>query len=966
MSAPPPNSVPTCRHCGAPLPAQTGAASDACPACLLDLALTLESTSEVDPTQFDRYRILTRPDGSPYELGRGTMGVTYKAFDERLQIEIALKVIKSNWLGNPTVQGLFLREARAAARVRHPNVASVLFLNDEPEHFFYAMEFVAGQSLGAWLTERGPIKPELATDLSIQLARGLGAIHDQKIVHRDLKPSNVMVFPVRPGCDGHEPESWQLKIIDFGLARVLDATMDDRQIVTQGFKGTAIFASPEQCAEDPDIDGRADLYCLGCLIWQMVTGAPPFAGRTQRETLNLHLAGKLPEEKIARLPAGLRNVLRRLLEKKREDRFQNAADVEKALEQSRDPSVGDAPARPAAGARMSLPHAGSLDDRGRWLAIGLGVALVAAGLVWYSAQSARKPGDPRATPTATPATTATASTAEKSIAVLPFQNLSAEPDNAFFASGVQDELLTKLARISQLKVISRESVRQYKDGDGRNLREIGAALGVGYVLEGSVQRFGPRVRVTAQLIDATADAHVWAEHFDRDVSDLLGIQTEIAEAIAAQLRIRLTPAEKFALDQPATSDTRAYELYLHAKDLVFSGSSGRSVMGKREIESATRLLNEAVVRDPNFFAAYLLLAFCHDNYYWYGNDKTPARLELAQSALDQAQRIRPGAAELHLAKARHLYWGYLAYERANLEIAKARELLPNDPAVLYLQALIDRRQGRVEGAIRNLERVTELSPNEVTAAYDLAECYSVLRRAKPFFRVMDRLVLQNPRDPELRVFRATSGNLAMLDDPQPLQEVLNELERTDPATFREFALDSFFLALVTRDSERARRAVALISDDWSMWNRRNYPREYFAGSLEYFLGDRNKSGAPLAAAREAIIGRPEGVEKLDREWMALAEIDAMLGRREDAVREAQRALALWPLSRDSWDGAGYLEGLAGVHAILQDADPALQELEEAVDLPNALDLGWLRQPKWDPIRQDPRFAKIKARLAPRD
>ena len=193
----------------------------------------------------------------------------------------------------------------------------------------------------------------------------------------------------------------------------------------------------------------------------------------------------------------------------------------------------------------------------------------------------------------------------------------------------------------------------------------------------------------------------------------------------------------------------------------------------------------------------------------------------------------------------------------------------------------------------------------------------------------------------------------MLDDPQPLQEVLNELERTDPATFREFALDSFFLALVTRDSERARRAVALISDDWSMWNRRNYPREYFAGSLEYFLGDRNKSGAPLAAAREAIIGRPEGVEKLDREWMALAEIDAMLGRREDAVREAQRALALWPLSRDSWDGAGYLEGLAGVHAILQDADPALQELEEAVDLPNALDLGWLRQPKWDPIRQDP-------------
>src|SRR5438552_5625308 len=300
-------------------------------------------------------------------------------------------------------------------------------------------------------------------------------------------------------------------------------------------------------------------------------------------------------------------------------------------------------------------------------AVGLVIAMFGLGAYWF--------WRPRTTglhlePAAAPAIV------EKSIAVLPFENLSDDRQNAYFADGVQDEILTNLARVADLKVISRTSVMQYKSGVQRNLREIAQQLGVAHLLEGSVQRAGGKVRVNAQLIDARTDGHQWAQSFDRDIADVFAIQSEIAKAIADQLRAKLSPTEKTAIEQPPTSDVTAFDLYNRAKNILLTTSFNANVQPL--YFQAVELLNQAIARDPSFFEAYCLLAYAHDNLYFLANDHTPARLALAETAIQSAFRLRPDAGEAHLARAENLYRGYLDYDGALAELEIARKTLPND------------------------------------------------------------------------------------------------------------------------------------------------------------------------------------------------------------------------------------------------------------------------------------------------
>ncbi len=287
--------------------------------------------------------------------------------------------------------------------------------------------------------------------------------------------------------------------------------------------------------------------------------------------------------------------------------------------------------------------------------------------------------------------------------MLPFENRSRDPENAFFTDGVQDEILTDLARVADLKVISRTSVMQYKTGAKRNLRQIGNGLGVAHVVEGSVQRVGNRVRVNAQLIDARTDAHLWAQTYDRDLADVFAIQSEIAKAIADQLQAKLSPSEKSAIEQAPTTDITAFNLYSHAKNLfltAFGGNKGADLL------QAADLLKQAVARDPLFFQAYCQLAFTEINIYSV-LDHAPAYLEQAEAALQSAARLRPDAGETHLARARNLYWGYLDYDGALRELEIARQTLPGEDWIFSLKGYIERRQGRWEECIRDLERATD-------------------------------------------------------------------------------------------------------------------------------------------------------------------------------------------------------------------------------------------------------------------
>src|SRR6266851_5572342 len=381
---------------------------------------------------------------------------------------------------------------------------------------------------------------------------------------------------------------------------------------------------------------------------------------------------------------------------------------------------------------------------------------------------------------------------DKSIAVLPFENLSSDKENAFFTDGVQDEILTDLSKIADLKVISRTSVMQYKTGAPRNLREIGQQLGVAHVVEGSVQRAANKVRVIAQLIDARNDAHLWAQTYDRDLADVFAIQSEIAKAIADQLQAKLSPNEKKAIEQPPTTDLAAFDLYSRAKDLILN--TGFSAIRAQNVRSGIDLLNQALARDPSFFAAQCQLAFAHDTLYFQGLDHTPQRLSLAEAAVEAAFRLRPDAGEAHLARAVHLYRGYRDYDGALAELEIARRTLPNDPRIPEFTGYIARRRGQHEEGLRNLQRAVELDPRNFFTLQQLAISYKLLRRYAEEIATEDRALSIKPDDAETK----TARGLVLLDwkaDTGPLRQAVDEIRAKNPEAVKSIADLWFICAL---------------------------------------------------------------------------------------------------------------------------------------------------------------------------
>ena len=545
---------------------------------------------------------------------------------------------------------------------------------------------------------------------------------------------------------------------------------------------------------------------------------------------------------------------------------------------------------------------------------------------------------------------------EKSIAVLPFENLSDDKENAYFTEGVGDEILTDLAKIADLKVISRTSVIQYKNRVGRNLREIGEQLGVAHVLEGSVQRIAARVRVTAQLIDARTDAHLWAEHYDRPLDDVFAIQSEVAQAIADQLNAKLSPQEKAAIKQAPTADLVAYDLYVRAQ--AFRAATSFNARLKENLLEAARLLDQVIARDPTFFLAHCRLAEVHDLMYFFGSDHTPARLALANTAIQTALRLGPGSGEAHLALAEHLYRGYRDHEHALAELTLARRALPNDPLVFELTGFITRRQGRWEESTTNLKRALELDPRNLFFLQQLSFTYESQRRYPDLAEVLDRALKLVPSDPDTRLARALI-DLAERADPGPAHAAIDAVVAEDPLAAKTIAERWFYVALCERDKVGVSRALAIIPSEGisegSIW----WPRPFFEALAARARGDASGARAAFTAARAE-------VEKTMREQADYAQgitvlglIDAGLGRKDDAIREGSRAVALVPVSKDAIDGADLILNLAAIYAWTGEKDLALKQLAEAARMPSTLNYGWLRlHPDWDPLRGDPRFEKI--------
>lgn len=551
---------------------------------------------------------------------------------------------------------------------------------------------------------------------------------------------------------------------------------------------------------------------------------------------------------------------------------------------------------------------------------------------------------------------------EKSIAVLPFSNLSGEQENAFFADGIQDEILTDLAKVADLKVISRTSVMLYKAGTPRDAREIGRRLGVTYLLEGSVQRTKDRVRVTAQLIDTRTDDHQWAEHYDRLLADVFAIQTEIAQAITHQLEAKLSTREKAAIE-PSTRDIGAFDLYLRAKELIKTFHDTDN--WKETLLQAVRFLDEAIRRDPNFALAYCWRTTAHDNLFWFGLDRSEARAELAQASVEKALALIPDLGEAHLAQALVYYHEKRDYVRAFQELALANRTLPNSAEVSAMAGSIARRQGHWDDAVRNLEKAYELDPLNPKIVASLSLVYDLMRRYDDEEALFDRAAATNPSTRNYSQMIHAQIELEK-GDLKVARSLLNLL----PADYDPDGATTWTrinLALYERDIAAAASILASWKKEELVGaNGRLVPVSFWQGTIARARGDGAKASEAFTRARATVAAQL--AEQPDEPMLlaTLGLVDAGLSRKEEALREGRRAVELRPLAEDAVDGATVLSFLAMIHAWVGDANSSLDQLEFLTRIPSGISFGQLKyDPAWDTVRGDARFTAILNELQPK-
>ena len=945
MQAQATGAAAVCPECGTRLEGGFSRNLGRCMICLLRVGFDAAEEPNEAPLssvadRLGTYRIERRDDGSLWELGRGAMGVTYRALDTSLRRAVALKLIDSEWVKRGAeARERFMREARTAASLRHPNVATVYHfgIREENGQCFCAMELVEGETLEMRVRRTGPLDALTTIDIALQVSSALAAAEKQGLVHRDLKPANLMLVAAAPDAKDSSPGKAEkagtvVKVIDFGVAKALVEKPDTMGLTHGGFVGTPAFASPEQF-NDARVGVRSDIYSLGATLWYLLTGHRPFEGATIEQIRASQHSQALPIEqlKAARVPSRLISLLASML----------------AAEPAARPDVR------ALTSQLQDCRAQILD---RWKAarrlaltaglIGIAAAAFVLFLRWHNRAMSQN--------------AAPANISEKSIAVLPFENLSDHQANANFAMGIQDEILTDLAKIADMKVISRTSVMQYKTRGERNLREIGQQLGVAHVLEGSVQRAGNRVRVNAQLINARTDAHLWAQTYDRDLADVFAIQSEIAKAIAGQLEAKLSPREENAIERPPTSDIPAFELYAQAKNLLTIRNARANLL------EAVDLLNQAVARDPSFFKAYCQLAHTHDRLYFLGYDHTPARLALAEAAIQAAFRLGPDAGEAHLARAQNLYRGYLEYDAALAELEVAGQTLPNDAGVFELKAYIQRRRGKQEEAVRSLERAIDIDPRNTFTLQQIALSYHHLRRFGEEKSVLDRALAIEPNDVDTKVARAFV-EFHWKADTRPLHQILDSIRATNPGATQTIADGWLICALAERDAGAAKNAAIAAGANPPFTDEAvNFSRPFVEGIIARVGKDDEKARSAFTAARaeqEKIIhAQPNYGPPL----CVLGLIDAGLGRKEEALREGRRAVELLPAEKDAINGTAMIKYLAMIAAWVGDDDLACEQLAVAIRPPSRLSYGQLKLlPFWDPLRGNPRFEKIVASLAPK-
>jgi TolB-like protein/tRNA A-37 threonylcarbamoyl transferase component Bud32/Flp pilus assembly protein TadD len=864
------------------------------------------------------------------EIGRGGMGVIYRARQRHSRRIVALKRILSYHADSQETLARFRREAQAAASLDHPNILPIYEVSECDDGLpFFSMKFAGGGSL----LDAAPAlrsEPRRAVALVAKVVRAVQYAHAQGILHRDLKPGNILL-------DGRaEP-----LVSDFGLAKWLDTSSHLTRTLT--IFGTPGYIAPEQVNGSAGKLGPAsDVYSLGAILFDLLTGRPPFLGEHALKVIQQ--ASEKPAPKLRTLMPGLdrdlETICAKCLEREPGARYRSAGaladDLERWLE-----------GRHIVARPVSPPARAWRWARRNPLVAGMAALLLVLGsavsvMIWN--------GEMAAPPAAS------------GIAVLPFESLSPDKENVFFAEGVYDGVSTKLAKVANLKVISHNSVAKYRGA--RNTQEIGRALNVAYVLEGSVRREAGRIHLNAQLINTRTDAHVWAQEYDRDLSDVFTLQSEIAQKITDQLGAEISSTEKASIQEPPTTDLVAYDAYLRGKDLI--NGIAFSMRAKEDLFKAVQLLNEAVARDPLFFLAYGELAGAHDRMYFLGFDHTDARLKLSEAAIDTVRRLRPQAGETHLALAQHLYWAYRDYDRAKAELGLARRTLPNESRIPLLTGYIHRRQGDWDKSVEEMKQALQLDPRDFSILQQISLTYEGMRRYKDMAAILDSALTIAPKDILSRVRRAWV-DLEQRADAGPLRTAIGAILAENPEAAPVFVDRWLALALRQRDPAEAERALLAMPTDGCYDENIPFPNSWCRGLVARLRGDQTAAHTAFIDARteleQTLRDQPDYAQAL----CALGVVDAALGNKEDAIREGERAAQLMPVTKSSLEGAKLMQYLAIIYAWTGEKDRAIARLAETVKLPVVeLSYGYLHlNPLWDPLRGDPRFEAIVASLAPK-
>ena len=880
----------------------------------------------------DRYRL----EG---ELGRGLSATVFLAHDLRHGRRVALKVLHMA-VGAALGVERFQREIRTQARLHHPNILPLFDSGScgggaGPVLLWYTMPYVESGSLRDRLRREGRLPVETAVQLASQVAAALSYAHALGVVHRDIKPENILL-----SVSGHA------LLADFGIAHAVDdaAPGATRRLTETGVAlGTPAYMSPEQSAGDEPVDARSDLYSLAGVLFEMLAGAPPFAGPNTRAVIARRLTERAPSIRETRpdVPPHVAAALRRALARHSADRYESVADFAATLAGTRVEESVVTGTRPAV-----LPPAGPARRPVSRL-IGGAVAVAVVGAAAAGIYLARgRPAAP-APPAAGP----------RMIAVLPFKNLGDSSDR-YFADGLTEEITSRLAGLSGLRVISRTSADQYRDSP-LPLKAIASELGAGYVLEGSVRwthagADSGRVRVTPQLIDVRDDSHLWAETYEVELTDIFRMQSDIAERVTARLDVALRAPERAALAAGGTHSAEAFDFYLRGNDYL-----GRTNQ-QSDLTNAARLFGQATAADPGFAVAFAKLARCHTQIYWHHYDRTPARLALARKALDAAVRLGPDLPETHMALGYWSYWAKLDYEGALREFEAALALQPSNSELLQAMGYVERRRGRWEESLARFVEALRYDPRSGVSNFDVGDNYFSLRLFGEADHYLDRAMTLSSDWANPYLYRAWLHVVWRGDMARARAIVGQGLNRIEPARFA--------LALQTGD----RVSASLVTADSTFWPMLDGlslriwggdPARYHLLKAETaaFRGDRAAERAQGDSARAVLEPRARGGEEDAKVLAALALALAHAGRVREAVRAGERAAELLPIERDAVSGPFILTYLARVYMAAGRPDDAVRILARLIDIPS-----WISRPSlgadpvWDPIRSHPAFRRLLA------